>query len=610
MKIILFIFLLVAFQSKATNYFVAPLGNDSNNGLTIATAFETLQHAADVVAPGDTVFAMSGTYTKRLNANNVLDIFQSGTAAQWIVFKNYPGQTPVIKMYDQWSGIAVQGADYIVIDGFSVVGNNDSVTLSYAQAQQANTNNPATSGNGIGCAPEYNNNSNKPHHITICNCKVSKCGGGGIYTYNADYITIDNNVVNGCAWYSPYGNSGISLYQNWNSDSSVAIKNRVTNNTCYRNEEYIPWFVAGSITDGNGIIIDDARNTQNGSTLGAYRGRTYVANNVVFDNGGRGINCYSSDKVLVVNNTSYHNCQSPAVQDGEFTSYDTDSMYFINNIALPASGIPPIAAGSATHTTVDYNLWAANAALAAPYGTHTKTGSPGFINESANPLLADFHLSGGSSAAINSGTRYLSPAKDKDGYTRLLTDSVDIGAYEFHGILPLGITRFYGHRAGKTNVLHWEAIADNNCVKYAVERGSTPMSFQQIGTVNAGSAATYTYADDDPWPGSNNYRLKRFDRDGAFTYSNTITLRIDGNTSGLALFPNPATEVVNLTVDAAINGAASILIYDMGGKLARSATVAFANGAAVLNVKSLPHGFYRLVATQADLWLGNAVLVR
>lgn len=440
-QLFIFLLLLATLQSFATNYYVNPAGSDSNTGLTPATAFATLNHAPNQTAPGDTVFVMNGTYTDAYPDIPVLMITNSGTASNPIVFKNYPGHTPLIKINaNNWVGISFNGSDYIVVDGFTIVGNNDSIDLAYAQAEMNNTSNPATSSNGIGIAGQYDDSTNKPHHNIVRNCTISKCGGGGIFTYGADYTTIENNIVHDCAWYAPYGNSGISLYQNWNSDSLRIIKNYILGNTCYRNENYIPFFAAGSITDGNGIIIDDGRNTQNSSTQGIYLGKTYIANNLIYDNGGRGIHCYLSDNVIIVNNTCYQNCQSPAIDDGEYTAYDSDSTTFINNIAFPSPGVPPIDQYSTTSTTIiaDHNLWAANANLANPSGTNTITGSPNFVFPASNPATADFHLQTGS-VAINSGTITYAPGNDKDGNTRLPTDSIDLGCYEYQNTVGLPV---------------------------------------------------------------------------------------------------------------------------------------------------------------------------
>ena len=433
----LFLFALAFTHTFATNYYVSPNGNDENNGLTIETSFLTIEIATYAVSAGDTVFIRNGIYTKIYPESLIAYLTVSGTENNPITFRNYPGETPILQMNStNWAAISINGNDYIIIDGLTIIGNNDNITLAYAQEQQTNIGNPATSGNGIAINSEYNNESNKPHHNIVRNCKISKCGGGGIYSYNADYTTIENNIIWECGWYSPYGNSGISMYQNWNSDSFNGIKNFITGNTCYRNENYIPFFVVGSITDGNGIIIDDGRNTQNNSTLGIYNGITYVANNLVFDNGARGIHCYQSDNVIIVNNTSYHNCQSLSTQEGEMTAFDASNISYINNIINPTDGIFAINFSTETSSNISaqYNLISENANLSNTFGTNNLIANPNFVNASANFTLADFHIQS-SSSALNAGTTTNAPLLDKDGNIRLSNGFVDIGCYEFQGLL-------------------------------------------------------------------------------------------------------------------------------------------------------------------------------
>ncbi len=60
----------------------------------------------------------------------------------------------------------------------------------------------------------------------------------------------------------------------------------VTRNKVYNNRMLIPWINTGKIQDGNGIIIDRGTNKQKGSKLGPYRGRTLIANNISYKNGG------------------------------------------------------------------------------------------------------------------------------------------------------------------------------------------------------------------------------------------------------------------------------------------------------------------------------------
>ena len=63
LRILIFLFLpLTLIQSQST-YYVSTNGNDNNNGLTTNTSFATIQHAANIVAAGDSVLVVPGTYT-------------------------------------------------------------------------------------------------------------------------------------------------------------------------------------------------------------------------------------------------------------------------------------------------------------------------------------------------------------------------------------------------------------------------------------------------------------------------------------------------------------------------------------------------------------------
>ena len=95
-------------------FHVAPGGDDANDG-SAAAPWATLQHAAEAVQPGDSVLVRDGTYTG-------FEIQQSGTAEQPIVFKA-AGQNVVVDAVNPVRGrdnINVEGADYVVIEGFRV----------------------------------------------------------------------------------------------------------------------------------------------------------------------------------------------------------------------------------------------------------------------------------------------------------------------------------------------------------------------------------------------------------------------------------------------------------------------------------------------------------
>ncbi|MES2371400.1 MAG: right-handed parallel beta-helix repeat-containing protein [Bacteroidota bacterium] len=65
-----------------TNYYVAPTGNNANNGLTPATAKLTLQHTVSIAADGSIIHLANGTYTltTTLNFNHELTIIGESEA--------------------------------------------------------------------------------------------------------------------------------------------------------------------------------------------------------------------------------------------------------------------------------------------------------------------------------------------------------------------------------------------------------------------------------------------------------------------------------------------------------------------------------------------------
>jgi hypothetical protein len=281
-----------------TVYYVSSgTGSDSDNGTSPTTSFATLQHAADLTKPGDVVEVMNGTYTVSGSGQyGVMVVRNSGTASAPITYEAAPGQDPVINSSGQQTGIVVDGASYVTVKGFEVVGDAASVSLSYAQSQ-ANHPTPTTAGKGIAV---WTSTGSDPTHITIEDNAVNHEPGAGIWAGDGDYISILNNTSYDNAWWSPEADSGISVGWMKSSDANTGYKVIVAGNTVYGNREYIPNMVDGIITDGNGIIVDT--NNQY-----SYNGRTLVENNVSYDNGGSGIHAWGSNNVDILYNTAYDN---------------------------------------------------------------------------------------------------------------------------------------------------------------------------------------------------------------------------------------------------------------------------------------------------------------
>jgi hypothetical protein len=425
--------------TSAVTYYVSGTGNDSADGLTIATAFLTLQHAANVTQPGDTVYVMNGTYSNSCPSCDVLDITIPGTATNWITYKAYPGQAPIIS-FNGWEGIFFEPtAAYVEVNGFTVIGNNANVTLAQALAQSTSNPNPIFNGNCIASDGRMGTATVRPNHIRILNNIISECGGGGVGTAWSDYVTISGNTIYNSAWYSIYGASAISTWENWNSDSSTGYKMIITANRIYGNEELVPVFDNNppEITDGEAIIIDSTRNSAYNSTndpLPPYTGRTLIANNVIYNNGSSAIEVFESDHVDVVNNSSYENVTNPPLSGrGEMDLNQTSDVNVINNIFYSATGQNPVASVPKTTSTVtlNYNLYY-NGTIAGDVsnGPNDLTANPLYIDPAdSSPLNVLLTLSP-ASPALGSGTSYLAPATDFAGNPRPGPDGYDRGAYQ------------------------------------------------------------------------------------------------------------------------------------------------------------------------------------
>ena len=413
-----------ALAATGFTYYVSGGGNDANDGATPKTAFRTLQKAADLTRPGDTVYVLDGDYSNPRQNSNVLTIARSGAANAYITYSNYPDHKPrIIAAASNWQGIRVL-ASYVVVQGFEVAGNAANITYDYAYSQKDVTSNCATNANGI----YADGRASTLRNVVIRGNYVHHMPGSGIGATGCDYLTFADNDVHSCAWWTCYGCSGISVYSSRDVDSNTKrYKTIVRRNVSHDNENYIPNHYSGKIQDGNGIIIDDNKNTQH-TDVPAYKGHTLVTNNLCYDNGGTGMHAYLSANVDIVNNTAFRNNRSPAVDNGEISAGDSTSVRLYNNVLSARGGKRCQHYWRNVDVQFDYNVYHNGSVVV--QGPNDIFADPRFVNASVYPADADFRLLVGS-PAMNSGTSKLAPPDDLVRNPRPTGGGIDRGSYEY-----------------------------------------------------------------------------------------------------------------------------------------------------------------------------------
>ncbi|WP_037370997.1 cadherin-like domain-containing protein [Salipiger mucosus] len=388
-------------------YYVSTTGSNANDG-SESSPFATINHAVSSgLQPGDTVLVKPGTYRESVYVN--ID----GSAAGDITIRSETPGAASIQPGSSGNGFTIEGS-YITIDGFEITGS------AYHGIEAQNS-----------------------HHISMLNNISHDNGASGLSAIWGEFYLIEGNTTYGNAasdWFS-----GISVYENRNitgDTETTGYRTIIRNNVSYDNVTE-----NGQHTDGNGIIIDDFQSTQN-SAFPSYTYPTLVENNLVYENGGKGIQVIWSDNVTVRGNTAYHNnqdLQNTGTWRGEISNSQSSNNTFVNNIAVVDPSVHPentaIDNNSYGGYTNDNVVWANNLTYTGTAGeASVKTDGGNAMPSAADGNLLgvdpgfidpgnDFRLSSGS-VAIDAGTDdYGLASVDLEGTARV-EGVVDIGAYE------------------------------------------------------------------------------------------------------------------------------------------------------------------------------------
>jgi len=418
-------------QPTAGNtYSVAPGGNDNGPG-SLAQPWQTLQHAVDSVAPGDTILVQSGAYLGARIAN-------SGTPQAWIALRAAAGASVLLNAPgpENWHGsiLEIENGDeavaYWIIDGLEVSG-----------------------------APSWGIDSRgtedyKNHHITIRGNRVHDNGLGtgrtGIFAAFTDDVLIEGNIS--------YGNGEHGIYVNNSSDRFT-----IRGNTVYANANCGIHLNGDESMGGDGVMTNGV-----------------VENNIIYENGtggGSAINMDGVSSSLVQNNLIYNNHATGIAlfyENGAECSQNNRILH--NTILMPANGrwavlvADPacvnnqvfnnilysyhsyrgsisfgdgIPAGFQSDYNVVVNAFTTNDGdtvldlsgwQALGFDQHSFTATPETLF--VNPAGHDYHLREGSPAIDAASSQGVT--RDLEGNLRPAGDAPDMGAFEWGSSPPVG----------------------------------------------------------------------------------------------------------------------------------------------------------------------------
>jgi parallel beta-helix repeat protein len=388
--------------------FVSPSGNDAAIGSDLAP-LKTLQRAADVAKAGDTVTVRAGNYAG-------FNLTSDGAATAPISFRADPGVTVNARNLATPDGINLEGADYVTIEGFKVVGmpraGIRSVSNSHVTIRNNVVDQNATWGIFTGFSEDL---------LVEGNTTSRSQTQHGIYVSNSgDRPIIRNNV----SW----GNYGAGIHMNGDASQGgdgIISGGLVEGNTIYGN----------GIGGGSGINCDGVQGSR-------------IQNNLIYDTHASGISLFRQDGGGASSNNVVANNTVLVAADGRWAlniQNASTGNTVINNILYNSGtfrGSLDISPDSLSGLTSDYNAvmdrfttdgggsrltltqWRSTTGQDA----HSIIASPSqlFVAPSTN----DYHLSS-TSLAIDAGTSLNAPANDRDGVARPTGNGWDIGAYEY-----------------------------------------------------------------------------------------------------------------------------------------------------------------------------------
>lgn len=184
-------------------------------------------------------------------------------------------------------------------------------------------------------------------------------------------------------------------------------------------------------------------------------------------------------------------------------------------------------------------------------------------------------------------------------------------------VLPVTITDLKAAANGHVVDLSWTSLNEINIDKYTVERSGDAVNYIGLGNVTARDnnepENKYAFTDSKPLNGSNFYRVKVWEKDGATSYTNTVKINFsDNNPNGFRVYPNPVqNKHFTLDMNNLAAGKYTLILTAINGQRVFEKAIEYTGGRQSLSFdlpRSLAAGTYNLLLMSGD-FTGRVKLV-
>ncbi|MES2617529.1 MAG: T9SS type A sorting domain-containing protein [Bacteroidota bacterium] len=143
--------------------------------------------------------------------------------------------------------------------------------------------------------------------------------------------------------------------------------------------------------------------------------------------------------------------------------------------------------------------------------------------------------------------------------------------------LPVKLLNFNTVLTNNKAEVKWQSASEEKFSKYEICRSTDGSRFTSIGQVmpfgNQGEVNSYAFTDFNVanlGVAKVYYKLKMVDMDGSFTWSNVVTVNVNALTATVVnVYPNPATDVLNVDLSSLNGTEFTVSITDINGKLVK-----------------------------------------